>query len=84
MLLNYLHCLCQQDKKKRDLKSGNTGGMSGRDIFTFNPSILAENGNEDDEEGADFDLNMREKEEDDGVKVSWLIEGKVKLNFLPI
>jgi len=55
-----------KDKKKRDLKSGNTGGMSGRDIFTFNPSILAENGNEDDEEGADFDLNMREKEEDIG------------------
>ncbi len=55
--------------------------MSGRDIFTFNPSILAENGNEDDEEGADFDLNMRENEEYTGVKVSLHLDGiQGKLN----
>ena len=40
--------------------------MSGKDIFTFNPSIVQ--GEEVDEEAADFDLGIRE-EEDVGVKV---------------
>jgi len=55
-----------KDKKKKDLKSGQTGGLSGKDIFTFNPSIVQ--GEEVDEEAADFDLGIRE-EEDVGVKV---------------
>jgi len=55
-----------KDKKKKDIKSGQTGGLSGKDIFTFNPSIVQ--GEEVDEEAADFDLGIRE-EEDVGVKV---------------
>jgi len=59
-----------KDKKKSDMKSGKTVGMSGRDMFQMNPSMVGGNSaEEDDEEGADFDLNIREKEEDDGVRV---------------
>eukprot|EP00088_Acartia_fossae_P026277 TRINITY_DN2708_c0_g1_i10.p1 TRINITY_DN2708_c0_g1~~TRINITY_DN2708_c0_g1_i10.p1 ORF type:complete len:409 (+),score=172.57 TRINITY_DN2708_c0_g1_i10:90-1316(+) len=61
-----------KDKKKTDLKSGKTSGLSGKEIFTFNPSILTAGGgggDEEDEEGADFDLNIREQDLDDGVKV---------------
>ena len=59
-----------QDKKKVDMKSGKTAGLSGKEMFMFNPSIInqaTEDG--DDEEGGDFDLNMREKDDDNGVKV---------------
>jgi len=58
-----------KDKKKKDLKSGTTSGMSGRDMFLLDPSIIAKNQEEEDDEGEDFDLNMREVEEDVGVKV---------------
>jgi len=57
-----------KDKKKKDLKSGTTSGMSGRDMFMLNPSIIAAQ-QEDDDEGEEFDLNIREEEEDMGVKV---------------
>jgi len=57
-----------KDKKKTDFKSGKTSGLSGREMFMFNPSILT-NQSEDDEEGGDFDLNIREQDLDDGVKV---------------
>ena len=54
------------------MKSGKTVGMSGRDMFQMNPSMVGGNSaEEDDEEGADFDLNIREKEEDDGVRVGF-------------
>ena len=52
------------------MKSGKTTGLSGKEMFMFNPSIInqaTEDG--DDEEGGDFDLNMREKDDDYGVKV---------------
>lgn len=62
--------------------------MSGRDMFLFNPSLVAVD-TEDDEEGGDFDLNMREKEEDIGVKVSGpmarnllVFRAKVQCTFL--
>jgi len=57
-----------KEKKKKALNTGTTSGMSGRDMFLLNPSIIAQQG-EDDEEGEDFDLNMREQEADDGAKV---------------
>jgi len=56
-----------KDKKKTDMKSGKTGGLSGKDIFTFNPSVLSEEGAENDEDGGDFDYER--EEEDVGVKV---------------
>lgn len=53
-------------KKNKDFKSGQTSGLSGRDMFLLDPSMLARHVEEDD--GEDFDLT-REKEEDDGMKV---------------
>jgi len=53
-------------KKAKDFKSGQTGGMSGRDMFLMDPTMLARHVEEDD--GEDFDLT-REAEVDDGVKV---------------
>jgi len=56
----------EKAKKAKDLKSGQTSGMSGRDLFLLDPSMLAKHVEEDD--GEDFDLT-REAQEDDGVKV---------------
>ena len=44
-------------------------------MFLFNPSIVGNTADDEDEDGADFDLGIRETEgEDDGVKVIyWLI-----------
>jgi len=56
-----------QAKKKKELKAGTTGGMSGRDMFMLDPSILNQHV-DDDDDGEEFDL-IREEEEDDGVKV---------------
>jgi len=53
-------------KKAKEFKSGQTGGMSGRDMFLMDPTMLARHVEEDD--GEDFDLT-REAGEDDGVKV---------------
>jgi len=58
-----------KEKKKKELKSGTTSGMSGRDMFMLDPSMLGHNADDEDDDGEDFDLNMREKDEDDGVKV---------------
>ena len=56
-------------KKKKEFAGGNTGGMSGRDMFMMDPNILSKYEDEDDEDdGEDFDLT-REQEEDMGVKV---------------
>ena len=54
-------------KKAQKLKAGNTGGLSGVEMFKMDPSMLARHVEEDD--GDDFDLT-REKEEDDGTKAS--------------
>jgi len=56
-----------KDKKKTDMRSGKTGGLSGKDIFTFNPSVLSGEGTENDEEGGDFEYER--EEEDVGVKI---------------
>merc|ERR1712002_1427024 len=56
----------EKAKKAKDLKSGQTSGMSGRDLFLMDPTMLAKHVEEDD--GEDFDLT-REAQEDDGVKV---------------
>ena len=70
LVRSLVYFLLFQDKKKVDMKSGKTAGLSGKEMFMFNPSIInqaTEDG--DDEEGGDFDLNMREKDDDYGVKV---------------
>jgi len=58
-----------KEKKKKELKSGTTSGMSGRDMFMLDPTMLGQHADDEDDDGEDFDLNMREKDEDDGVKV---------------
>merc|ERR1719397_1035764 len=61
----------KKDKKKKDLVSGQASGMSGRDMFLLDPSMISRHSGHDEgeEEGEEFDLNIREEEEDDGVKV---------------
>merc|ERR1712117_488252 len=60
----------EKDKKKKEYTSGNVTGMSGRDMFLMDPSIMSKHGQEDDEdEGEDFDLTREVQEEDMGVKV---------------
>jgi len=60
----------EKDKRKDKYKAGLTVGLSGREMFTFDPKMAGAQG-DDDEEGGDFDLSKmeREEEEDDGVKV---------------
>lgn len=61
----------EADKKKDRAKAGLTHGLSGRDMFSFNPTMAG--GDDDDEDGGEaLDMKMREKEdgdEDDGVQV---------------
>lgn len=53
----------EEDQKKRDYKSGKQFGISGREMFSFNPE-LANDGDMEDGDAA-FDVYERE-EEDDG------------------
>jgi len=60
----------EADKKKDKAKAGLTHGLSGRDMFSFNPTMAG--GDDDDEDGGEaFDMKLREKDEgdDDGVQV---------------
>ncbi len=59
----------EKDKKKQNLKAGLAVGLSGREMFTFDPKMAG--GEDEDEDGEAFDLSKmdREEEEDDGVKV---------------
>jgi len=51
-----------EEKKKRDFKLGFMNGLSGRDIFTFNPDLIA---NDDDEAQNDIDYRVRDDDEDE-------------------
>ncbi len=63
----------EKDKKKEKYKAGLAVGLSGREMFTFDPKMGAGADGDDDEEGEEFDLSKMkgdgEGEEDDGVKV---------------
>ena len=62
-----------KDKKKKDYTSGNTTGMSGRDMFMMDPNILSKYSNDDDDdEGEDFDLTREVNEDEMHVKVGQL------------
>ena len=65
-------------KKDKAAKAGNIGGMSGRDMFLLDPSMLARHTEEDD--GEDFDLT-REPGEDDGAKVAEIFVRFMVSNF---
>jgi len=60
-----------KDKKKKDFSTtGNTTGMSGRDMFMMDPNILSKYSQDDDEEeGEDFDLTREVNEDELHVKV---------------
>ncbi|XP_076039510.1 zinc finger CCCH domain-containing protein 15 homolog [Oratosquilla oratoria] len=54
----------ETDKKRNDLKQGRALGISGREMFTFNPEMAA--GEDEMEDGDDaFDINNMEEEEGD-------------------
>jgi hypothetical protein len=50
----------QDEKKRTDFKLGFMNGLTGRDIFTFNPDMVS---NDDDSAGNDIDYRHREREE---------------------
>ena len=60
------------DKKKKEYSTGNTTGMSGRDMFMMDPNILARHTMDDDDEGEDFDLTREVNEDDVHVKVRFI------------
>jgi len=53
----------EEEQKKRDYKSGKQFGISGREMFSFNPE-LADDGDMDDGDTA-FDSYAREEDDDD-------------------
>jgi len=58
----------EADKKKDKAKAGITLGLSGREMFSFNPTMAGDE--DDDEEGEAFNMADRENDDDDdGVKV---------------
>ncbi|XP_044751101.1 zinc finger CCCH domain-containing protein 15 homolog [Coccinella septempunctata] len=52
-----------QEKKRNDYKAGRQVGLSGREMFSFNPDMAKENDMEDGDEA--FDSYTREEEEDE-------------------
>lgn len=51
-----------KDKRKKDMKSGNTSGISGRELFEFNPDLMLD----DDDEADDTIYNSSVDIEKDG------------------
>lgn len=51
----------QDEKKKRDFKLGFVNGLTGRDLFTFNPDLIAN----DDESGNNDDIDYKHRADDD-------------------
>ena len=62
-----------KDKKKKEYSTGNTTGMSGRDMFMMDPNILARHSMDDEDEGEDFDLTREVDENEVHVKVRFLL-----------
>lgn len=48
-----------EEKKMKDYKLGFMNGLTGRDIFTFNPDLIT-----NDDEDAQADIDYRQREED--------------------
>ncbi|KAK9877986.1 hypothetical protein WA026_020200 [Henosepilachna vigintioctopunctata] len=53
----------EEDKKRSDYKAGRQVGLSGREMFSFNPDMAKDNDMEDGDEA--FDSYSREQEEDE-------------------
>lgn len=50
-----------EEKKMKDYKLGFMNGLTGRDIFTFNPELIT---NDDEDAQADIDYRRREEDEE--------------------
>ena len=71
-----------EEKKKRDFKLGFMNGLTGRDIFTFNPDLIA---NDDDEANNDIDYYRRddaENNENEAETESQTIVREINAEFL--
>lgn len=55
----------EEDQKKKDYKSGKQFGLSGKEMFSFNPD-LADDGPVEDGDAV-FDSYDREEDDDDGI-----------------
>ncbi|KAF7271320.1 zinc finger CCCH domain-containing protein 15 homolog [Rhynchophorus ferrugineus] len=56
----------EEDKKRSDYKAGRQVGLSGREMFSFNPDMAMENDLEDGDEA--FDSNLYKEEEEDAIE----------------
>jgi len=59
----------EKEKRKKDFKDGGGGGLSGRDMFMMDPSMMSRHVEEANDDEEEFDLGTREDDVDDGVKV---------------
>lgn len=57
-----------EDKKRSDYKAGRQVGLSGREMFSFNPEMAAENDLEDGDEAFDSSLYRNNDEDEDTVE----------------
>lgn len=57
----------QQDKKRKEFNAGRSVGLSGKDMFMFNPDLIAEDDMDDDE--GTFDYQREDLDDDDGAGV---------------
>ena len=71
----------EKDKMKKDYSTGNTTGMSGRDMFMMDPNILSKYQHDDDDEGEDFDLTREVNDEELAVKVCSFSTSEAALKF---
>nr|CAG4644250.1 EOG090X0C5B [Lepidurus arcticus] len=55
----------ESDRKKAEYKAGKSVGLSGREMFTFNPDLATNEGYEDGDEAFDTSNLPRENEEED-------------------
>lgn len=56
----------EEDKKRSDFKAGRQVGLSGREMFSFNPEMAAENDLEEGDEA--FDSSLYRNEEEDTIE----------------
>jgi hypothetical protein len=54
----------EEKQKKANLKIGKQGGMSGRDLFTYNPDLVGD----DDEEAGGDDIEREPEDQEDDIK----------------
>lgn len=73
----------EEAEKKAEFKAGRNIGLSGRDMFTFNPELAKDSGFDDDE--AAFDSYDREEDEDeDGEQVEGQPRAKVTVKEIKL